>query len=112
MQSAMAVPAINGWSVVLENRTYVATRTESLTDYQRHWGAVSEVEARTDVELWVLCDAQRRLAERLALAEAAGPGIAPNPKVNTRRASQDEPSWLATSQCESLVSSADEATCS
>lgn len=112
MQSAKAVPAINGWSVVLEDRTYVATRTEGLTDYQRQWGALSEVEARTDVELWVLCDTQQRLAERLALAEAARPRIAPHPRVIARRANQGEPSWLATSPRKSPVSGADEATCS
>ncbi|TDC96027.1 hypothetical protein E1285_06290 [Actinomadura sp. 7K507] len=83
------VPRIAGWSVALEDQTYVATRADVLTDYQRQWGAVSEVEARTDVELWVLCDAQTRLAERLTLAEAARPRITPHPKILARRASQD-----------------------
>lgn len=112
MQPAKPVPAISGWAVTLEDRTYVATRTEGLTDYQRQWGAVSEVEACTDAELWILCDAQQRLAERLALAEAARPKIAPHPKVIARRASHGEPSCLAASQRESLVSGSDEAACS
>jgi hypothetical protein len=103
------VRAIVGWSVVLDDRTYVATRTEGLTDYQRQWGAVSEVEARTDVELWVLCDAQTRLAERLALAEDARPKISPHPKVVARRASHREPSGLATSQRDTCGGSTGEA---
>jgi len=108
MQSAEAVPVINGWSVVRRDRMYVATRTERLTDYQRRWGAVPQVEARTDVELWVLCDAQRRLAERLALAEAARPTSGPGSEVATCRAGQGGPR-PAISQRKSRVCGADEA---
>lgn len=107
--SSLRAPAIPGWSVTLEDRTYVATRTENLTDYQRLWGAVPKVEARTDIELWVLCDAQRRLAERLALAEAAHPSSDPCPEVIPCRARQGGPTGLAASQPKSHVTRADEA---
>jgi hypothetical protein len=64
---------IAGWSVVIAGQTYRATRYQELTAYQRLWGAVSEVEASSEGELWVLCDAQTRLAERLTVAEAISP---------------------------------------
>lgn len=86
--SLLRVPPIPGWTITLEDRTYVATRHDDLTDYQRQWGAVSELDARTEGELWLLCDAQTRLAERLAVAEATRPKVSPHPKVLARKACQ------------------------
>lgn len=68
----------------------MATRHDELTDYQRQWGAVSELDARTEGELWLLCDAQTRLAERLAVAQAARPKVKPHPKVLARRSRQGD----------------------
>jgi hypothetical protein len=87
--SPLGVPPISGWTITLEDRTYVATRLDDLTDYQRQWGAVFELDARTEGELWLLCDAQTRLAERLAVAEAARPKVKPHPKVLARRSRMD-----------------------
>ncbi|MBG6092359.1 hypothetical protein [Actinomadura viridis] len=67
---ATRVPAVTGWSITSDGKNYTATKDRELSDYQRRWGALAEVQARTVGELWVLCDAQTRLAERLALAEA------------------------------------------
>lgn len=86
LMSPSRVPPISGWTITLEDRTYVATRLVDLTDYQRQWGAVSELDARTEGELWLLCDAQTRLAERLAVAEATRPKVKPHPKALARRA--------------------------
>lgn len=86
----LRVPPITGWTITLEDRTYVATRHDTLSDYQRQWGAVPELDARTEGELWLLCDAQTRLAERLAVAEAARPKVRPHPKVLARRACQGD----------------------
>ncbi|WP_433147019.1 hypothetical protein ACQPZ8_05680 [Actinomadura nitritigenes] len=83
---ASRVSLISGWTITLEDHTYVATRLAGLTDYQRQWGAVAELDARTEGELWLLCDAQTRLAERLAVAEATRPKVKPHPKVLARRA--------------------------
>ncbi|TDC60195.1 hypothetical protein E1200_30865 [Actinomadura sp. GC306] len=47
-----------------------AQRLVGLTDYQVLNGCLDEVRAQDEGELWVLCDAQTRLAERVALAES------------------------------------------
>ena len=83
-------PRVPGWTVVDDDGTYVATRRQELTWYQRQWGALSEVDARTSEELWLLCDAQNRLAERLALAESTRPKVDPHPKVLAKRQAEDE----------------------
>nr|BFE33164.1 hypothetical protein GCM10010200_054150 [Actinomadura rugatobispora] len=62
-------------------RTYRATRSRELTAYQRAWGALPEVQAASQGELWVLCDAQTRLAERLAVAEAQRARTGPPPEL-------------------------------
>lgn len=82
--SLLRVPPITGWTITLEGRTYVATRHENLSDYQRQRGAVSELDAQTEGELWLLCDAQTRLAERLAVAEAARLTVKPHAEVPGR----------------------------
>jgi hypothetical protein len=62
---------IPGWEVTYDadGRMYVAVRREKLTDYQCGYGAVPEVDARTELELRLLCSAQQHLAEVLAVAE-------------------------------------------
>jgi hypothetical protein len=70
---AVTVP---GWDVVVDDGLYVATRCGSLTEYQRSYGALSEIAVRDSGELWLICDAQTRLAERLATAEASRPRVA------------------------------------
>lgn len=86
MEQTRHTPRIPGWHVLLEDgRTFVATRRHDLTDYQRAWGALPEVDASTADELQILCEAQTHLAERLAAAEVARPRISPHPKVQVRR---------------------------
>ncbi|TDB78678.1 hypothetical protein E1264_36610 [Actinomadura sp. KC216] len=46
-----------------------ATRISPLTDYQLLNGCLEEIVAMDEGELWLLCDAQTRLAERVATAE-------------------------------------------
>jgi hypothetical protein len=60
---------IHGWDVSEDDGLLVAVRQGSLSDYQEQYGAAGSVEARDEGELWILCDAQTRLAERLATAE-------------------------------------------
>lgn len=65
---------IPGWSVSVDDGLYEAVRQADLTEYQTRYGAAATVEARDEGELWILCDAQTRLAERLATAEASALG--------------------------------------
>jgi hypothetical protein len=60
-----------GWNGEQLESGWVARRKGELTDYQRANGCLPEVTAKDLGELWVLCDAQARLADRVALAEAA-----------------------------------------
>lgn len=60
---------IHGWDVAEDDGLLVAVRRGTLSEYQERYGAVDSVEARDEGELWILCDAQLRLAERLATAE-------------------------------------------
>ncbi|MFI0406394.1 hypothetical protein [Actinomadura sp. 3N508] len=46
-----------------------ATRISPLSDYQLLNGCLEEIVAMDEGELWLLCDAQTRLAERVATAE-------------------------------------------
>ncbi|URN10240.1 hypothetical protein LUW74_47520 [Actinomadura madurae] len=48
----------------------MARRLAELSDYQLLNGCLPEVQARGEGELWLLCDAQTRLYERIALAES------------------------------------------
>lgn len=66
---------IPGWDVTLEDGLYIAVRQAELTEYQQMYGAMGSVDARSEGELWILCDAQTRLAERLSSAEAAEPKV-------------------------------------
>lgn len=60
---------IPGWTVVLEDGLYLATRPKP-TDYQRRYGAVAEVDSRDADELLILAAAQSQLAVDLVRAEA------------------------------------------
>ncbi|MGP4022730.1 hypothetical protein [Actinomadura sp. 3N407] len=50
---------------------FVAHRLTELSDYQMSNGCLAEVQVGDEGELWLLCDAQTRLSERVALADAA-----------------------------------------
>ena len=71
------VPLVPGWDVHDDDGLLVATRRAELTEYQRMYGALAEVAVRDKAELWIICDAQIRLAERLATAEASRPKVHP-----------------------------------
>ncbi|MFB4300771.1 hypothetical protein [Actinomadura sp. NTSP31] len=60
----------SGWYGEAMGGRFVARRLDGLTDYQLLNGCLPEVQARDEGELWLLCDAQTRLAERVALAES------------------------------------------
>ncbi|MEO5876340.1 MAG: hypothetical protein ABIS86_11745 [Streptosporangiaceae bacterium] len=60
---------IPGWDVTEVDGLLTAARQVELTEYQRTHGGVGRIDAHDEGELWLLCDAQTRLAERLATAE-------------------------------------------
>lgn len=70
-QKVGQIPLVPGWTVELCGAGLVARRLVLLTDYQLLNGCLPVVQAATVGELWLLCDAQSRLAERVAVAEAA-----------------------------------------
>ncbi|WP_173096188.1 hypothetical protein [Actinomadura verrucosospora] len=59
-----------GWYGEVTAGGFVGRRLERLSDYQMLNGCLAEVQARDVGELWLLCDAQSRLSERVALAES------------------------------------------
>lgn len=65
------VPSIPvpGWAVRWDDGDFIATRETPLTSYQMHFGALEEITCSDAGELWLLVDAQTRLAERLTTAE-------------------------------------------
>ena len=71
------IPMIPGWDVDNDDGQLIARPKHELTEYMERWGALNEVHARDPGELWVLCDAQTRLAERLATAENCHPRVKP-----------------------------------
>jgi hypothetical protein len=73
MNAPHPVPMVPGWHVHRDGAELVARRAVGLTAYMRTHGAMDEIRAHDAGELWVLCDAQTRLAERLATAEWLGP---------------------------------------
>lgn len=77
----MAPYRLPGWEIVNDDGILIATRTIPLSEYQRCNGAVDEVTARDEGELWVLLDAHTRLAERLATAEALRPKVKAHPSA-------------------------------
>lgn len=71
------IPMLPGWDVEDHDGLLVAGRKYELSEYAKEWGALDEVSARDAGELWILCDAQTRLAERLATAENCHPRVKP-----------------------------------
>ncbi|GGQ10280.1 hypothetical protein GCM10010187_28020 [Actinomadura coerulea] len=77
MSATMCMP---GWHSERSDAGLRATRVTPLSDYQLLNGCLEEIVAADEGELWLLCDAQTRLAERVATAErlrASRPGQAP-----------------------------------
>ncbi|MFC4054315.1 hypothetical protein ACFOY4_31870 [Actinomadura syzygii] len=66
------MPFMSGWFGERRDGGFVARRVGELSEYQRSNGCLASVRARDEGELWLLCDAQNRLSERVALAEALG----------------------------------------
>jgi hypothetical protein len=66
MSVTMCMP---GWHSERSSRGLRATRVTPLSDYQLLNGCLEEIVAMDEGELWLLCDAQTRLAERVATAE-------------------------------------------
>ncbi|URM97974.1 hypothetical protein K8Z49_31350 [Actinomadura madurae] len=66
MSVSMCMP---GWHSERSSRGLRATRVTPLSDYQLLNGCLEEIVAADEGELWLLCDAQTRLAERVATAE-------------------------------------------
>jgi hypothetical protein len=61
---AIGVP---GWDVVVNDNLHVARRRAPLTEYQRTYGTQAGIAVRDSGELRLICDAQTRLTERLAV---------------------------------------------
>ena len=72
---------VPGWHVHRRDGVLVARRSVGLTANMRAYGALDEVSAHDIGELWVLCDAQTRLAERLATAEWLQPRVEVDPRT-------------------------------
>ncbi|MEU8344619.1 hypothetical protein SAMN05443665_102546 [Actinomadura meyerae] len=66
MSVTMCMP---GWRSERSGEGLRATRVTRLSDYQLVNGCLEEIHAADEGELWLLCDAQTRLAERVATAE-------------------------------------------
>ncbi|WP_242884433.1 hypothetical protein [Actinomadura litoris] len=61
---------MSDWYGEVRGNGFVARRITGLTEYQTRNGCLQEVRADTHGELWLLCDAQSRLAERVGVAES------------------------------------------
>ncbi|QFG23369.1 hypothetical protein [Actinomadura sp. WMMB 499] len=66
MSVSMCMP---GWHSERSDGGLRATRVMPLSDYQLLNGCLEQIVALDEGELWLLCDAQTRLAERVATAE-------------------------------------------
>ncbi|MFB4305218.1 hypothetical protein [Actinomadura sp. GTD37] len=66
MSVIMCMP---GWHSERSDKGLRATRITQLSDYQLVNGCLKQIVALDEGELWLLCDAQTRLAERVATAE-------------------------------------------
>ncbi|GAA1878332.1 hypothetical protein [Actinomadura bangladeshensis] len=66
MSVIMCMP---GWHSERSGEGLRATRVTQLSDYQLLNGCLEQIVAADEGELWLLCDAQTRLAERVATAE-------------------------------------------
>jgi len=69
------ITCMPGWHAERSADGLRATRVTPLSDYQLLNGCLEQLIAADEGELWLLCDAQTRLAERVAAAERlrAGP---------------------------------------
>lgn len=65
------MPLMSEWRRDRLDNGLVARRLAPLSDYQLLNGCLDEVQAQNEGELWLLCDAQTRLSQRIALAESA-----------------------------------------
>ncbi|MFD0683583.1 hypothetical protein [Actinomadura fibrosa] len=63
------IRCVPGWHAERSAGSLRATRVGPLSDYQLLNGCLEELVAADEGELWLLCDAQTRLAERVATAE-------------------------------------------
>jgi len=63
------IPLMSDWFGEFSGDGLIARRGATLSPYQVLNGCLGEVQARDRDELWLLCDAQTRLLERIALAE-------------------------------------------
>ncbi|MFI0411533.1 hypothetical protein [Actinomadura sp. 3N508] len=61
---------MSGWRPERVGDGIVARRIGWLSAYQFLNGCLDQVQAQDEGELWLLCDAQTRLSERIALAES------------------------------------------
>jgi hypothetical protein len=64
------LPPMSDWRGERLDDGFRAHRLTGLSDYQTLNGCLNEVRAQDEGELWLLCDAQTRLSERIALAES------------------------------------------
>ncbi len=64
------MPSMSGWHGERSHDRFIARRLAKLSDYQLLNGCLEEVQAVDSDELWLLCDAQTRLSERISLAES------------------------------------------
>ncbi|MVZ99259.1 hypothetical protein F8568_002415 [Actinomadura sp. LD22] len=69
------ITCMPGWHGERSERGLKATRVTPLSDYQLLNGCLEEITALDEGELWLLCDAQTRLAERVATAERLRGGV-------------------------------------
>jgi hypothetical protein len=69
------ITCMPGWHGERSERGLRATRVTPLSDYQLLNGCLEEITALDEGELWLLCDAQTRLAERVATAERLRGGV-------------------------------------
>lgn len=64
------LPLMSDWEGERSDGGFRAQRVSGLSEYQVLNGCLGEVRAQDEGELWLLCDAQTRLSERIALAES------------------------------------------
>lgn len=69
-EKVRGMPLMSDWHGEPSDDGFVAHRIAELSDYQMSNGCLAEVQAKDEGELWLLCDAQTRLSERVAVAES------------------------------------------
>lgn len=58
-----------GWDISYDDGDWIAVRKGELSAYQVGFGAIAQFVCDRPDELWLICEAQRRLAEQLRTAE-------------------------------------------